>query len=152
MREDLASNPNAERRAVGEVDRRFSAGHVLLLEEHLTLGSVHRSPITNTPLERPQVLVGETLTVRAAQLLDNCRRLQNAVLVALEQRHDLGVPDVDEDVLASPPVSRLLRLRRQRACLPSVRAARAHSGRRRGGLNSLSYSHFQPSKAEPACP
>jgi hypothetical protein len=60
--------------------------------------------------------------VRAAQLLDNCRRLQNAILIALQQRHDLGVPDVGERVLASPPVSWLLRLRRQRACLPSVGA------------------------------
>ncbi len=107
---------------------------------------MHRAPVAYSPLERAQVLVREALAMRAAQLLDNCRRLQNAVLVALQQRHDLGVPDVGEDVLASPPVSRLLRLGRQRARLPSVRAARAHSGRRRGGLNSLSYSHFQPQK------
>ena len=75
---------------------------------------MHGAPVANAPLERPQVLVREALTVRAAQVLNNCRRLQNAVLVALQQRHDLGVPDVGEHVLASPPVSRLSRLRRQR--------------------------------------
>ncbi|HKY39622.1 MAG TPA: hypothetical protein VJN18_26975 [Polyangiaceae bacterium] len=146
VREELAGNPNTERGAVGEVDGGLSTRQVLLLEEDLALGAVQRAPVTHTPLQCPQVLVGEALAVLAAQLSDNCRRLENALLIALQERHHLGVPDGGESVLTRAPVPGLLRLRRQRPGLPGVRAPRAYSGRRCGGLNSLSFSHFQPQK------
>ena len=52
---------------------------------------MHRAPVANTPLERPQVLVREALTVHAMQLLDNCRRFQNAVLL-LRQPSQIKTP------------------------------------------------------------
>src|SRR4051794_32887700 len=107
---------------------------MLLLEVHLARGAVQRTPITHAALQRPQVLVGEALPVLAAQLSDNCRSLENALLVALQERNDLGVPDGGESVLTRAPVPGLLRLRRQWPGLPGVRAPRAHSGRRCGSL------------------
>ena len=61
---------------------------------------------------------------------------------AVEQRHDLGVPDRRERVGPRAPAARLLRLARQRPLLPGVRAALAHSGRRCGRRHRLSLCHF----------
>jgi len=78
----------------------------------------------------------------AAKLADNCRRLRNALLVTLPERHDLGLEDDGRE-----SASRVRQCLGFFACDGSVPAFHmcapcAHSGRRYGGLSSLTFSHF----------
>jgi hypothetical protein len=144
VREELTGDAHPKRAAVGEVDRRLATWHVLLLEEHLFVGPVQRTPVAHAPLQRTQVPLVETTAMTTAELGENRCCLEGAGVVALEQRHDVRLPNAVERIDPRAPGPRRLRLRRQRARLPVVSASRAHVGHRCGGLDRLSFSHFQP--------
>ena len=118
MHEHDAADPHAELGRVREVDGGLPAWQVLLLEEHLLRRPVKGPPVPQAALQRPSLARNEPPWVALLQELEKRRPSKNSLFVGLEQRNDLGVPDLGERIGSRPPVPRGLRLRRQRALLP----------------------------------
>jgi hypothetical protein len=91
---------------------------MLLLEVHLLVRPTQRSPVTDAPLHRPHLTHREALGVVIDEQLHQRLGLELGLAVDLEQRLDLGCPDVFEWIFARAPVPGFLGLRWQRARLP----------------------------------
>ena len=59
VRQQLTQNRHPERRRMREVDRRLPPWRVDLLEVHFLVRSVQRSPVTQSTLQRPQLVLTE---------------------------------------------------------------------------------------------
>ena len=82
MRERRAGNRHREAAAVGEIRERLTAGRVFLAEDELALRTLGRPPVRDAPLQRAQQPIGVA-----------------AGMAALQHRHELLPPDLDEGVL-----------------------------------------------------
>ena len=119
-----AGDRDAERARVGEVGQAETAGLVLLAEDDVLLRAGQRPPGPHAPLQRAPD-AGADLGMAPPDLFehgngaDAGRRLQD--------RHDLGVPNVGQRI-GPPPATRRLLLRGQpRIILDPVAGRRARS-------------------------
>ncbi|MBK6919375.1 MAG: hypothetical protein IPH07_18410 [Deltaproteobacteria bacterium] len=138
----------AELRRVREVERAHATGPMRLREEHLLRRTVLRTPVAEPSLQRAQLPRVELAGVSSLQLGEDRLRLEPAVEIRLEQRHDLRRPHLRERILARPPISIALRLRRQRARLPRPRAPLAHARRRCRCCLCLAFHPLPPQQAD----
>ena len=122
---------------VAEVERCFPTRNRHLLEVHLAIGTVLNPPLSDPPLQRPQLSWLEPTRMPPAQCPEQRQHLQPAVGVGHQLRHNLGLPHVGERVLPRPPRPRRLHRRRQRPALPLPGRTLAHPGRRRGRRQRL---------------
>jgi len=147
--EGFARDRHPERLRVREVELRLAPRHRLLLEVHLAVRPVERPPLAHPPLERPQLARHEAARVSLLQPLEQRRRLEHALGVAPQQRHQLALPHLLEGVRARPPVPRRgFRLRRQRPALPLACRPHAHPGRRGGRLLRLPFQALLPQQPD----
>lgn len=148
MLEDAAADGDAELSAVGEVERTFAPRLVHLLEHNLTPRPVQRPPHAETALQRPRLLGPEPVAVTLAKRGEDRRRVEHALVVALEQRHDLALPHALERIAPRAPPPRLPRRARQRPALPLARRPLAHPGDGRRCYLGLSVGHRLPQQSD----
>jgi hypothetical protein len=84
VRERLARDGHAEVRRVREVERPLAAGKMHLLEHHITLRSVQSPPVTDSPLERAELLLPELPDVPPLELIEQRAGVEHALLVRLQ--------------------------------------------------------------------
>ena len=130
MREVFAAHRDPEFVTHGEVRQRQTARWIGLREEHLLLVSVLGAPHADPPLQGAQHPIAEHLTVTALQLLEQRAALQPRF--ALEQGHQLLLPDVRQRIGARPPCPWSALRRQPVGLLDASRRAHAdaHPGRR----------------------
>ena len=104
-----AGDGDAELRDVGEIGEAHAPRRMLLREHHVLLGTVQRAPLPDATLDRPPHALGE-LGMTAAHLLEHGNGAQ--LRRGLEQRHDLGPPEMGDRIRPAACARRLL-LRRQ---------------------------------------
>jgi len=144
VREDCASDRHAELGGVGEVDLRFSARGVNLLEENFAVRSVKRPPVPDPALQGAQLSHSKLARMALLQEFQDRRTFKNSIAIPQKQRLDIRLPDTLEGILASSPTSLLLRLRRKRPLLPCSRCPNAHAGNGCGCLLALPIHTFPP--------
>ena len=132
MRERDAGDRHAQVRRVREVDRRLAAGHRDLLEVHLRLRPMQRPPVPKAPLQCPHVSRLKSIGGFCEQRRQHELGFEHALRVALQQRLDLGRPDLRKRIRPRAPVARQLRRRRSRSTVPLPRRPQTHACRRRG--------------------
>jgi hypothetical protein len=81
---------------------------VLLREERLLLRAVQRPPLPHPPLQRPQLILAVPPRPDSLQHPQDRPRLEDALLVFLEQWDDLLVPRLRERIRPRPPPAGLL--------------------------------------------
>ena len=137
VRERHAPQRHPKVARVAEVERRFPARNRHLLEVHFALGAVLHAPLSDPPLQRPQLPGLKPTRVPAAQRPEQRQHLQPSVGVGHQLRHHLRLPHVGERVFPRPPRPCPLRRRRQLPALPLPGRPLAHPGCRRGRRQRL---------------
>ena len=135
VHERCARNRDAQLAHGGEVRQASVARRMVLREEHFLGRSFQRAPLAHVTLQGTQHAVGKALGMIVLQLAQ--QRDRHQLGGALEQRHDLRVPDIDERIGSRTPIaSGVLRGQRDRA-FDAARAALADAGLGRGQLLGL---------------
>jgi len=99
--QDPSTTPfaNADNREL----HRLASRRVNLRKDHLARRPAQSLPVADAPLQSPQLPRGEAPGMALLQLLEESGRLKYPLLILLEQRHHLRLPDAGERVVASPP-------------------------------------------------
>ena len=144
MLERFTAYRDAKLSAVREVHLRLTSRWMLLLEVHLSVRSVQRSPVPHPPLKRPQVRAVEAARMPLVQPLQDRRCSEYAFHICLEQRYYLFVPHSGERVRPRPLPTLDLLLRRQRTLTPCPHRPLTHARCRRCSLLCLAFHKLLP--------
>src|SRR5215213_6954459 len=85
----LAGQSDAQVRSVREVHYRLASRRVDLRKDHLACRPTHSLPVADAPLQSSQLPRGEAPGMALLQLLEEPSRLENPLLILLQQRHNL---------------------------------------------------------------
>ncbi len=144
MAEQLSRDRDAELGGMREIDRRLAPGLMHLLEEDFLGGPVECAPVAHPALQSPERARGVALGPLRGEHVEHRRRLEDALGILDQQRHDRAVPDLRERIPPGPPAARRLGRRRQRPVLPVPRRPHAHPRGGRRGLLRLAFHALLP--------
>jgi hypothetical protein len=150
MREEHTLDAHAKFRRMSEIDLRFAAWWMNLLEEDLAIRAVDGSPVADPTLQRSKLTFTELAWALLFEKLQDRRGLQNPIFVASQQRNNNFIPDFLKRIMASSPAPPLLGLRGQRAPIPVSCGSNTHPSGRRGGLLTLSIHALLPAYFGPS--
>src|SRR6516164_9551379 len=128
---------------VGEIGQAQPTRRGLLPEDNVLLDPVQRPPGTDAPLQRATNTAAD-LGMAAPDLVENRHRPQ--AWGALQQRHDLAVPNLSQRIATAAATRRFLLRRQPRIMFDTISGGGAEPGFGRGNGRRLgsAETHIQP--------